>query len=103
MLDILDSGRYDKVLLIIPSVAARYSKLGRKTAAADAKHCNGVGTLSYGTTLEFVSNDTNTDLLQFVFVRFIGLECYGNRKIFFKEWKLITGFGVIDLCANTSF
>ncbi|PXF40085.1 hypothetical protein BWQ96_10211 [Gracilariopsis chorda] len=94
MTDISDEGRYYGRLLFVPSVAAAYCQYGRRTAAADAAHCDGVGPQSYGTTFEVVTYDTNMHLLPLLFAHFIGTEDYGTWEKVFEECKLIPGFDV---------
>lgn len=42
------------VIVFVPSVSSQICKTGRTTSAADAAHCDGVGSESYGTTLKVV-------------------------------------------------
>ena len=76
MSDIEDGKRYYGGMIFVPSVAERYVACGRKTTAADAAHCDGIGPQSYGTTFEVVTYDTNMHLLPLVFAHFVGVECY---------------------------
>lgn len=94
MSDISDTGKYYGGLLFVPSVANRYVELGRKTAAADAAHCDGVGPQSYGTSFEVVTYDTNMHLLPLVFAHFIGPENNDNWKKVLRECAEIPGFDV---------
>ena len=96
MSDIAEDGRYYGGLLFVPSVAARYYSLGRKTAAADAAHCHVVRPQSYGTTLEVVTYDTNIHLLPLVFAHFVGAESYEYWRTAFEACKEIPGFDVAE-------
>ncbi|CAN8075950.1 unnamed protein product [Agarophyton chilense] len=94
--DIKDNERYYGGFLFVPSVAERYCKKGRRTTAADAAHRDGVGPLSYGTTFEVVTYDTNHHLLPLLFAHLIGAECYETWNTVFEECINIPGYDIAE-------
>lgn len=90
--DIDDNGDYYAGFHFAPNVSESYFKRGRNTVAADEAHYNGIFVQSYGTTLEFVTYDTNNDLLPLLFGHFFGAECYEYCKIVFEAVKAVEGF-----------
>lgn len=96
MSDIEDCGRYYGGFWFIPTVATQYCQYGRKTASADAAHCEGIGPQSYGTTFEVVTYDANNHLLPVFFGHFVGAECYEYWKTVFDAMKGIDGYDVAE-------
>ena len=72
--DIDDNGRYYGGFIFTPSVAQRICATGRRTASADAAHCDGIGLQFYGTTFEVFAYDAKNHLFPLVFALFVGPE-----------------------------
>ncbi|CAN8065712.1 unnamed protein product [Agarophyton chilense] len=94
--DIKDTDRYHGGFLFVPSVAEQYCKKGRRTTAADAAQCDGVGPQSYGTTYEVVTYDTNHHLIPLLFAHFIGAECFETWMTMLEECSNTPGFDIAE-------
>lgn len=65
-------GEYYGGFHFVPNVAEAYCRNVRNTAPADAEHCGGIGTQSYGTTIAVVTYDANNHLLPIFLVTSLG-------------------------------
>lgn len=92
--DINEQDRYYGGFIFVPSIAAHICETGRKTCAADAAHCDGVGPQSYGTTFEVVCYDCNNHLIPIVFAHFVGPECLETWRHVFLACAAIDGFDI---------
>lgn len=86
---------YGGFTLVMP-VASTYVLKGRKTAAADACHCDGIGPQSYGTLFEVVTYDANNHILPLVFAHFVGSECEEYWTSVFNACKSLPGFDITE-------
>jgi len=72
--DIDEGGTYYGGVMFRPSVAGALAERGRKTACADASHCEGIGEQSFGTLFEIDHYDTGNFLVPAVVGHYIGTE-----------------------------
>jgi hypothetical protein len=72
--DIDEGGTYYSGVMFRPSVAGALAERGRKTACADASHCEGIGEQSFGTLYEIDHYDAGNFLLPAVVGHYIGTE-----------------------------
>lgn len=92
--DINDAGNYYAGFIFTPSIARHMCMTARMTCAADAAHCDGVGTQSCGTTFGVLSYDANNQLTPLVFAHSVGPECYESWKVVFDACAELEGFDV---------
>lgn len=94
--DISDDSQYYAGFLFVPSIAKHMCEFGRKTASADAAHCQGKGPQSYGTTFEVVLYDCNNQLTPICFSHSVGTEGRETWDFVFEALKSIPHFDEPD-------
>lgn len=87
-------GRCYGGMQFISSVSSRYSKIGMRTPAAHAAHCDGVGSQPYGTNFEVITYDTNMHIFSLAFAHFIGIENFEYWETVFQAEKELLGFNI---------
>lgn len=92
--DIIDDWSYYSGFLFVPNVAETFCQHALTTCAADAAHCEGIGTQSYGTTFEVVTYDSNHHLCPLLFAHSIGSECTLSWKRVFNALAEIPHFDI---------
>lgn len=90
--DIMDDEQYYAGFIFMPSICKHMAATCRKTSAADAAHCQGLGPQSYGTTYEVVLYDTNNHITPICFAHSVATENGETWKSVFQNVATIDGF-----------
>lgn len=92
--DIDDEAQYYSYFQFIPNISERICSNGRNVKAADAAHCKGAGTQSFGTTFEDIGYENNYNLCPLYFSHYVGSE---NSYIWTKVFDAVSKIGGFDV------